>query len=93
MHVVLMDRSHSRVHVGPAGICIYVVDEGACSSSSTLCSFIKLKETYLHWLSATGLAMVYRGHGRNNARTYARARIYAWMMDRWMGRTRTYGSF
>jgi hypothetical protein len=31
-------------------------------------SFIKLKETCLHWLAATGLAMVHRGHGRNNAR-------------------------
>ena len=27
-------------------------------------SFIKLKETYLHWLAATGLAMVHRGFFR-----------------------------
>ena len=47
---------------------VYMVRACACSSSSTLCSFIKLKETYLHWLAATGLAMVHRGHGRNNAR-------------------------
>lgn len=98
MHVVLIDRSHSES--GTSARPVYVVDEVmkvrcmvracACSSSSTLCSFIKLKETYLHWLSATGLAMVHHGHGRNNARTYVRARI---CMDRWMGRTRTYGSF
>jgi hypothetical protein len=29
-------------------------------------SFINLKEMYLHWLAATGLAMVHHGH--NNAR-------------------------
>ena len=76
MHVVLIDRSHCES--GTSARPIYVVDEVmkvrcmvracACSSSSTLFLFIKLKETYLHWLAATGLAMVHRGHGRNNAR-------------------------
>jgi hypothetical protein len=37
------------------------------------CSFIKLKETYLHWL-----AMVHRGHGRNNLEVVSSSTLDYW---------------